>query len=64
MGNAIDWVLNRLKERSTWAGIVSLAGAVGLSVAPELSEQIITAGLALVGIVAAILKDRDSPDAS
>ena len=40
----ITWILDRAKERSTWMGLFSLAGAVGLAFTPEHKELVI-AGL-------------------
>lgn len=56
-----EYILNRLKEPSTLRGIVNFAtgvlATVGITVAPELSEQIIAAGLALVGLLGMLLPD-------
>lgn len=48
-GNA--WLLSRAKEPSTWKGIAILVGLLGWSVQPELLEQIITAVIAVVGVI-------------
>lgn len=53
-----DWFIARLKERSTWLGLISLATAAGLGVSPELSQAIIAGGVAAGGVVAALMKDR------
>ena len=37
----IAWILERVKERSAWMGLFSLAGAVGLAFTPEHKEQAI-----------------------
>ena len=44
----IAWILDRAKERSTWMGLFSLAGAVGLAFTPEHKELVITAAVAVV----------------
>ena len=44
----IAWILERAKERSTWMGLFSLAGAVGLAVTPEHKELVITAAVAVL----------------
>ena len=54
----IAWILDRAKERSTWMGLFSLAGAVGWAVTPEHKELIITAAIAVVAAVAAMTRDK------
>jgi hypothetical protein len=53
----MNWLLSRLKERSTWSAVITLAGITGLSIAPELKEQIITAATAIVAVIFAITSD-------
>lgn len=54
----MQWILNRAKERSTWMGLFSLAGAIGLSLSPENKEAIIGAAVAVVAAIAALTKDK------
>jgi len=54
----IAWILDRARERSTWMGIFSLAGAVGWAVTPGHKELIITAAVAVVAAVAAMTRDK------
>lgn len=63
MSRVLDWVFNRLRERSTWAGIISLVGAFGVVIKPELSEHIIAVAMLLLGGGAAVTKEKGSPDA-
>lgn len=58
-----DYIVNRLKERSTWAGLVCLLTTFGLGFAPEQRDAIIGAGVALAGLAAVFLKDKGAPDA-
>lgn len=53
------YILDRLKERSTWLGIIAFATSCGASIATELSEAIISAGVALAGIVGVVTKDKE-----
>ena len=46
----MDYILARLKERSTYAGIAALLGAFGLAVDPETFSAIVAALIALVGV--------------
>lgn len=54
----MSWIIARLKERSTWLGLVSLASAIGLTLSPELSEAIVSIGLAIGGAIAALWPDH------
>ena len=58
-----EYILNRLKEPSTWRGIVSFAMAIGIVIEPEMAEKIIAAGVAVVGLILTLKKDARSPDA-
>ena len=53
-----DWIVKRLSERSTWLGLISFLSAAGVALQPEMSEAIVTAGVALAGMVAAFTKDK------
>ncbi len=48
---AIYFVLDRLSENSTWRGLILVAVALGVKIDPELQNQIIAAGLGLVGTI-------------
>lgn len=47
----IKWASDRLKEPSTWRGITMFLTAVGISVKPDLMEQIIVTGTGLAGLI-------------
>lgn len=55
---AIKWAADRLKEASTWRGITLLLTSIGISVKPDLMEQIIVAGTGLAGIIGLLTKDK------
>lgn len=52
------WILTRLKERTTWIGIFSVLAAAGLTLAPEVKEQVLQIGVAVVGLILMIMKER------
>ena len=54
----IKWIIDRARERSTWMGLFSLAGAVGWAITPENKELIVTAAVAVVAAVAAFTRDQ------
>lgn len=44
-------IFKKLKETSTWKGLIFLLTALGVSLSNEQQEAIIAGGVALVGIV-------------
>jgi hypothetical protein len=54
----MNWLLDRLKEQSTWRGIVLLVTAFGVKLDPERGEAIIALGLAVVGLINVLRKER------
>jgi hypothetical protein len=54
----MNWVLRRLREPSTWRGLVWLATVAGLSLRPDQAEAIVTAGMALAGLLGVFLADE------
>ena len=54
----MKYILDRLKEPSSWRGLVMIATASGVSVNPELMESIIVAGTGLAGVIGFVFKDK------
>ena len=52
-----DYLLERAKEPSTWRGLVYLLTALGVPLAPAMAESIITAGLAMAGLIGVATAD-------
>ena len=52
------YILDRAKEASTWRGIILVLTAVGVPVAPALSDAIITFGLGLAGLIGVVTTDK------
>lgn len=44
-------ILNRLKEESTWRGLITLSALAGITISPEQTEAIVTAGVAVISAV-------------
>jgi hypothetical protein len=44
-------ILEKLKQESTWRGIIVLIGIAGVEIAPELANEIIAVGMGIVGII-------------
>ena len=53
----MQWLKNRLKERSTWAGLIVLVSMAGVQLSPEQKEMIVTIGTTLVGLVMTFTAD-------
>lgn len=54
----MKYILDRLKEPSSWRGLVMIATAFGVSVNPELMDSIIAAGTGLAGVIGFVFKDK------
>lgn len=54
----MQYLINRLKEASTWRGLAMLATAFGLRVAPELQEAVITVGVSVAGLIGVVFPDK------
>lgn len=51
------YIYARLKEASTWRGIVLILTALGVPIAPEIAETIVSVGLAVTGIIGVAVPD-------
>jgi len=60
----LEWIKKRVVERSTWVGILALAGIFGVNISPELKEQILTAITALVAVIFTVTADREKARAT
>lgn len=59
MSSVLEWILDRLSEKSTWASLVTVAGSViGATIAPEQKEAIITAGLGVATAIGVFVKEE------
>ena len=54
----MNWIMNRLKEPSTWRGLVWLLTALGVSLSPESWQYLTTAGMALAGFIGCITAEK------
>lgn len=52
----MNWILDRLKEQSTWRGLVLIATGLGVKLEPDMAEAIIATGLAIVGLINVLRK--------
>ena len=48
---------DRLREPSTWRGVIMLVTAIGIPIAPDQAESIVAIGLAVSGAIGAFVPD-------
>lgn len=53
----VKFVVDRMKERSTWIGLVGLLSSVGIAMEPQMVEAIASVGVALSAVVMILTKD-------
>ena len=53
----IKYFIDRAKEASTWRGVVLLATAAGVNIAPEVSNAIVAFGIGLAGLLGVVTKN-------
>jgi hypothetical protein len=51
------YIINQLKQPSTWRGLVLIATSAGVAITPQMGEAIVAGGLALAGIIGAVVPD-------
>lgn len=54
----IQYILARLRERSTWLGLIGLATACGLVLTPDQTAAVVGIGSALAGALASFTPDK------
>lgn len=62
MNQAAEYAIKRLKEPSTWRGLILLATSAGIVISEEMSGQIVAFGLGLAGLVGALFSDAQAAD--
>ena len=58
MKNALDYLLARASESSSWRGLILILTSLGVSVEPALQNHIVALGLGLVGLVNFLRKEK------
>lgn len=58
----MQWILDRLKEPSTWAGLATAITATGLAWSGELVMGVGSVVIALVGLYEIVRKEKDAKD--
>ena len=52
------YLLARLKEPSTWRGIILIMTSAGVGIEPAMADAIIGAGIGLAGLVGVVTADK------
>ena len=53
-----DYIISRAKEPSTWRGLILILTAIGVPIAPGMGEAVVSAGLALAGLLGVVTADK------
>lgn len=53
----MKYFIDRAREASTWRGVVLLATAAGVNIAPEMVNAIVTFGIGLAGLLGVVTKN-------
>ena len=53
-----DYLLERMREPSTWRGIIMLLTAIGVPVAPAMADAIVSVDLAVAGLIGVATPDK------
>ena len=51
------YILARAKEPSTWRGVILMLTAIGVPIAPAMADAIVSAGLAIAGLIGVVAPD-------
>lgn len=54
----MKYAVDRLKEPSSWRGLVMIATAFGVAVNPDLLTAIVSVGTGLAGVIGFVFKDK------
>ena len=54
----MNFIINRLREPSTWSGIASIAVALGLGIPPGALEAVTQIGVGLAGLAGVFLAEK------
>jgi len=53
-----NYILARVKEPSSWRGLFLILTAIGVPIAPEMADAIITIGLGIAGLIGVAAPDK------
>ena len=53
-----SYLLERIKEPSTWRGLTLLLTALGIPLATGVADAVIAVGLAVAGLIGSVMPDK------
>lgn len=53
-----QYILERAKEPSTWRGVVMILTALGVPMAPGMTEAVVSIGLGVAGLIGILTADK------
>ena len=56
----MKYFLNRLREASTWRGLVLVVTALGVQITPDQIDTVVAVGLALSGLIGEFFPDSEA----
>lgn len=56
--NKLDWFIARMKEPSSWRGAIWILTACGVTLKPEVWEQIMAVGMAAAGLLGVLTSEE------
>jgi uncharacterized membrane protein len=59
---SVTYILQLLKQPSTYKGLVLILGAVGLVISPEQAQSIVAAAIAILGVWEAFRNEKKPAD--
>ena len=54
----MDYLLDRMREPSTWRGLAMIVTSLGVALSPDQIAAIVAAGSAIVGLIGVFTRDR------
>ena len=58
----LPWIVARMREASTWKGLIALAAAFGVYISPENAAIILAAGVGIAGFINVVITDPNKAD--
>lgn len=53
----IDWIVSRMKEPTTWRGLIGILAGLGVAIDPHQAAIILAVGVGLAGFIGVVSKD-------
>lgn len=54
----MDWIIARLREPTTYGGLTTLLGVIGVTLNPELQDAIIGVCVSVGGLLMVIMREK------